>query len=367
MSDGQYETRGGGARRADDAPPGPPYGAAPPGAQRGSPDPRGAACGGDRLRRAPSAAPSDHSGSGNFGENFELDDFLERDEAYRQIMTLSGVGAESPLDDGAGDRMWSDDVFGSLSAPHFRRSAADSVVGNGVDRAAARRSASKMRGWDSVAQATTARAAAGSEAASPSPTVARHATRAAKRHWHESSRPSRLESWTRTMTTSSSATRRDVETAASPQKTQVIRCVASTRTSSTRRLFFLSVTVSHMVVTTPQTFAVVWGSSQTRSRGDGMVCFALPLLDRGRRRRRRGQRLSGFSTQAPRRRRSRPRPPPPSLTLRPFAPRGLGEAGAARERARRVLGELLNLELGVRAARSSARRRARARARRSGP
>ena len=92
----------------------------------------GTAYGVDRLRHAPSATPSDHSGAGNFGENVELDDFLERDEAYRQIMTLSGVGAESPLDDGAGDRMWSDDVFGSLSAPHFRRSAADSVVGNGV-------------------------------------------------------------------------------------------------------------------------------------------------------------------------------------------------------------------------------------------
>ena len=124
MSDGQYETRGGGARRADDAPPAPPYGAAPPSAQRGSPDPRGAAYGGDRLRRAPSAAPSDHSGSGNFGENFELDDFLERDEAYRQIMTLSGVGAESPLDDGAGDRMWSDDAFGSPGGGTSQRAGA---------------------------------------------------------------------------------------------------------------------------------------------------------------------------------------------------------------------------------------------------
>ncbi|KAH8092379.1 ammonium transmembrane transporter [Aureococcus anophagefferens] len=124
MSDGQYETRGGGARRADDAPPGPPYGAAPPNAQRGSPDPRGAAYGGDRLRRAPSAAPSDHSGSGNFGENFELDDFLERDEAYRQIMTLSGVGAESPLDDGAGNRMWSDDAFGSPGGGTSQRAGA---------------------------------------------------------------------------------------------------------------------------------------------------------------------------------------------------------------------------------------------------
>lgn len=67
----------------------------------------------------PPSARSGSAGSGDFDGAFMLDEFLEKDENYRQLMAIAagdGEGGEAQLDDAEASRFLFDDAFGSPGA-----------------------------------------------------------------------------------------------------------------------------------------------------------------------------------------------------------------------------------------------------------
>ena len=101
-----------------------------------------------RMARAPSVARSEASqnswSASGHGETFELDDFLERDEAYRQLMNISGVASESAASRAAFAAFQAAFRW-SASARRSRLRAAADAAALASSRAATRAAATKRR------------------------------------------------------------------------------------------------------------------------------------------------------------------------------------------------------------------------------